>query len=205
MVYVEYMLMLLSTYKTNVTTLIVTDEAVKLDRVLRDRGYTNGVRAWQAPKDNDTHPYSLVWAHKLAIEEEIAQGNYTAYVYMEDDTHLSWTALTTWALDTEVLEPLNFTRCIYRTEVSPETGEAVMLDWKEPVSLSAHNRQLDVKMANSIKFHEVQSRSKKHSGTSVDGWGLAVVHRYFLGPVEPFQGMWIATRKQLVAYMASPY
>jgi hypothetical protein len=47
---------------------------------------------------------------------------YTSIIYMEDDTRLSWPALISWALDTEVLEPLNFTRCILRTEVDQPTG-----------------------------------------------------------------------------------
>jgi hypothetical protein len=53
----------------------------------------------------------------------------TSIVYMEDDTRLSWASLASRALDTEVLEQLNFTRCIYRTELSPDTGEVVMFDW----------------------------------------------------------------------------
>jgi hypothetical protein len=56
--------------------------------------------------------------------------NYTSIFYMEDDTHLSWPTVISWALDTEVLEPLNFTRCIYRTEVDAETGDFYVLDYQ---------------------------------------------------------------------------
>ena len=42
---------------------------------------------------------------------------YTTYIYIEDDTGLQWSALVSWALDQQVLEPLGFSRGFYRTEV----------------------------------------------------------------------------------------
>ena len=39
---------------------------------------------------------------------------YTAYMYMEDDTKVTWPALASWARDTELLEPLGFLRNFYR-------------------------------------------------------------------------------------------
>jgi hypothetical protein len=105
----------------------VTHEAAKLNIVLRNWVYTDRFSTCQAPRDNDSHPYSLVWAHKMAIEEATLKSDCTSILCMEDDTRLSWAALTSWALDTEVLEPLNFTRCIYRTELSPDTGHRVLI------------------------------------------------------------------------------
>jgi hypothetical protein len=208
MVYLESMLDIIDRYETNVTTLVVTDEAAKLNVVLRNWGYTDGFSCWQAPSANDSHPYSLVWAHKMAIEEATLKINYTSIVYMEDDTRLSWAALTSWALDTEVLEPLNLTRCFYRTELSPDTGHRVMLDWKQPVSIKSRGQPLDVTVANPLTFQSVTNRVANRScGFIRIGLGpwVCVVHRHFLNPTQPFQGMWAATKKQLNAYMSSPY
>ena len=60
-----------------------------------------------------------------------AAGNHTAYVYIEDDTEVLWPALLSWAIDTEALEPLNFQRGFYRTEVGDD-GESKMLDQNDP-------------------------------------------------------------------------
>jgi hypothetical protein len=57
-------------------------------------------------------------------------GNYSAYMYIEDDTLVPWPAIVSWAFDTEVLAPLGFIRGFYRTEVDPTTGDVVMLDNK---------------------------------------------------------------------------
>jgi hypothetical protein len=97
MVYLESMLTLILDYATDVKVLIVTDEATRLDVVLHTWGYTDGIATWQAPRVKDSHPYSLTWAHKKAIREEIAKGDFSSVVYMEDDTHLSWAALVSCA------------------------------------------------------------------------------------------------------------
>lgn len=208
LVYLESMLTLIGGYETEVRILVVTDEAAKLGVVLSMWGYT-GIKLWQTPREGDDgNLYSLVWAHKEAIEEEISRQDFTAVVYMEDDTRLSWASLTSWALDTEVLEPLNFTRCIYRTEISPDTGELMMLDWIEPVTVESHGKTLDMVLADPSKLDEVNRRIEhRYCGSIRDGLGPwhCKVHRHFLNPIRPFQGMWMATRKQLAAYMRSPY
>ena len=42
---------------------------------------------------------------------------YTAFLYIEDDTGITWPSLVSWALDQQHLEPLGFSRGFYRTEV----------------------------------------------------------------------------------------
>ena len=50
--------------------------------------------------------------------------DYSAFDFWEDDLIVTWDALVSWAKDTEILEPFNFTRSFDRYEFSPETGQA---------------------------------------------------------------------------------
>jgi len=215
LVYLESMINMIASYETDISILIVTDDLIKVNTTLSRWGYADTVRLWQAADDplcaTVDHPtcrFSLLWEHKAAVREEIASSDYTAVVYLEDDTHLTWGALTSWALDTEILQPLNFTRCIYRTEISPHTGHPVAMDWVEPVSVEVHGRSIDVSVENPSTYEEVSRRVAGRMCGPIREGGKSrpcTVHRYFLNPTRPFQGMWIATRKQLDAYIASPY
>jgi hypothetical protein len=44
-------------------------------------------------------------------------GNFTAFIYLEDDIRVRWPELVAWAADTIALEPYNLTRGFIRTEV----------------------------------------------------------------------------------------
>ena len=95
-------------------------------------------------------------------------------MYIEDDTQVPWRAMVAWARATPALAQLNLTYAFYRTEVSPATGELVMLDFATAVNIStAHT--LHVK-------------------------GLGD----FVEPSEPFCGMWLASDAQLREFMAHP-
>jgi hypothetical protein len=48
---------------------------------------------------------------------------------MQDDMRVTWPALVSWAVDTRLLEPQNFTRCFFRSEVIPTNGGVSLLDW----------------------------------------------------------------------------
>jgi hypothetical protein len=83
-----------------------------------------------------------------------------------------------------------------------------MLDWVEPVSLASQGQPLDAMIANPLTFQEVATRiSKRTCGSIRNEWGswTYLVHRRFFKPIRPFQGMWVLSRKQLDAYMASPF
>ena len=41
---------------------------------------------------------------KCLLHEALALGRYTTFVYMEDDTKISWPAMQSWAIDQEALE-----------------------------------------------------------------------------------------------------
>lgn len=126
--------------------------------------------------------YWLLWVHREAIFRAVQSKQYSTVIYMEDDTYLSWSALQSWAADTEILAPRNFTRCFYRTEVSPATGEDVMLDWVQPLKMS-NARTLD---SHILEMHPFQ-------------------HRRFLEPRQPFQGMWVANKDQLARFVRHPF
>ena len=88
---------------------------------------------------------------------------------------MPWRAMTAWARATPALAALNLTYGFYRTEVSPATGELVLLDMTIAVNTSAART-----------LH-------------VTGLGD------FLEPVQPFFGMWLASDAQLREFMAHPF
>jgi hypothetical protein len=206
------MLDLIQTYETRVDVLIITDNKKPLHTILSSWGYFNSsnpmIQVMQAPTSKDKNKYSLLWAHRQAIEEALEKHpGYTSFIYMEDDTHLTWPSVVSWALDTEILEPMNFTRCIYRTEVDVETGDFNLLDYHSPLKISSEN-MLD--MSQNTDFLRVQRRVNAQSGCSCGKhrngtpWTCAV-HDLFVSPTTPFQGMWMASRSQLVRFMAHQF
>lgn len=207
LLYLEAILSLASSYRTVVDILVITDDANNLREVIASWGYAETVSVWSAAKhDGDLHKYSLLWAHKAAIQDHVPGSTYTSVVYLEDDTRLSWASLVSWAVDSEVLEPLEWTRCMFRTEVSPATGQLNMLDWTFPYNITTF-QIFDVQKSNPARYVEVAARLQgMDCGALRDGsaWPCRV-HKHFVSPNEPFQGMWMATRKQLEKYMAHPY
>jgi hypothetical protein len=214
LVYLEAMLLIVENYKTNVDILIVTDKYQELHNVLAKWGKFGPeskmrirTLVWQAPETpEDRNPYRLLWAHKDAIRQTL-EPHHTAVVYMEDDTRLAWSSLVSWAFDTEILEPLNFTRCFFRTETSATKGTSNMLDWTMPLVLTNKNT-VDAYLKEKATSTKTSLRTGSLFGCGClrDGslWPCQV-HRHFLSPEEPFQGMWIATRTQLARYMEHPY
>lgn len=205
LVYLEAVLNIATSYQTKLEIIIVTNKASQLNAAVQGWGFN--VSVWQAPAGPANEPYQLVWAHKQAIEEALARESYTSVVYMEDDTRLSWASLISWALDTEILEPLNYTRCFYRTEIYAMSGKRVMLDARACNITSVC--KFDAMSAPPAAAYASSLSKKvagKHCGTLRNGtpWQCQV-HTRFYSPEYPFQGMWISTIKQLQVYMKSPY
>ena len=96
-------------------------------------------------------------------------------MYMEDDTQVPWRAMVAWARATPALTALNLTYGFYRTEVSPHTGELVMLDFSAKINISAAH--------------------------TLHVWGVGD----FVELPEPFMGMWLASEAQLREFMAHPF
>lgn len=214
LVYLATMLDVIRTYETQVDVVIVTDNDKALTRILDEWGYLQGgnprLQIWQAPATTDTQKYALLWAHRQAVEEQLKRHpDYTSIIYMEDDTRLSWPTVTSWALDTEVLAPQNFSRCIYRTEVATETGGLNMMDWSVTPLYMTNKNIFDATL--NADYARVQARLKDaaapcHCGKHRDGssWPCQVHDRY-VQPLQPYQGMWMATRAQLALFMAHPF
>ena len=211
LIYLETLLDTTRTYETPVDIVIVTDNGPAVEKVLETWGWAinNSTLKVRCPtlEPEDTNPHALLWAHRPVIEEELPRANYTSLIYMEDDTPLSWPTLMSWALDTEVLEPLNFTRCMYRTEVDHKIGRTNIFDWMVPVQLTEGNL---LHLGGTPTYAEVSERLKKsalaHCGLLRDGstWPCQV-HQHYVSPGQPFQGMWMANRAQLERFMAHPY
>jgi hypothetical protein len=222
LVYLERVLDAAGTYRTRVDVLIVTDQAQAVHSVLASWGFQADKRqdltVWQAPNTAEEKKYKLLWAHRQAIADRlhvVGPNHYSAIFYMEDDTRLDWPAVVSWALDTEVLEPHNLTRCFYRTEVHATYGTPALLDWRAPLNLSAPGTVLRLDSGQSgtgpsfSRSHRTSATAQKAACESLflrDGspWDCSP-HSVYLLPREPFQGMWTATRPQLTAFMAHPY
>lgn len=117
------------------------------------------VRQTHPDEPVDKNTYSILWSHRKLIEEQLPQADYTSIIYMEEDTRLSWPALISCALDTEVLEPLNFTRCIFRTEVDHKIGRTNIFDWMVPVQLRDGNT---LRVVDTPAYKQVTGRLKKN-------------------------------------------
>jgi hypothetical protein len=116
--------------RTNVDIVVVTDNANSLANALRYFRYKNvDIHEFNASsKHNTGNKYDLLWEHRLVIDERWESvRNYSSFMYIEDDTLVPWTNLVSWAIDTEVLEPLGFTRGVYRTEINA-AGQLSMND-----------------------------------------------------------------------------
>ena len=96
-------------------------------------------------------------------------------LYMEDDTQVPWRAMVAWARSMPALALFNLTYGFYRTEMSPKTGELVMMDLEVKTNLSAANT-----------LH-------------INGLGD------FVELNEPYFGKWLASDEQLRDFMAHPY
>lgn len=210
LIYLTTILDTIRTYETRVHVVIVTDNERALRRALRKIEPFNGnnrtLQISRAPPTKDTNKHALLWAHRQVIEEQFDRyPNFTSIIYMEDDTRLSWPAVVSWALDTEVLAPLNFSRCIYRTEIDAKTGGSNMLDWASPLNLTCEST---LNMSRKVDYARVRDRiqnaSPSHCGKRRDGTPCRV-HQYYFPPRYPFQGMWMASRAQLVSFMEHPY
>ena len=206
LVYLESVLATAASYQTDVDILIVTDNGSSLSALIASWGWAHSVRVWEAKEDADERLYSLLWTHKNAIEEQLEHADYTTVIYLEDDTRLSWTMVISWAIDSEIMEPLGFTRCFYRTEVSPDTGNPNLLDWKFSHNITKFPL-LDISKTNPSGYEDLVRRTRGFAcGILRNGssWPCTP-HRYYVSPQLPFQGMWIATRRRLDLYMAHSY
>lgn len=123
-------------------------------------------------------------------------------MYLEDDTDVSWGVMQSWARDTAVLEPLGFKRGLVRTEFHPDDGRAALMDVMERINITEWPRKLGVDVPEGRRC-QIVDRKQPY-------WGLKEVpancqHAHYVSLKQPYMGMWLATRKQMQAFRASPY
>ncbi len=115
-----------------VDIVVVTDRPEALARLLHDFRYENiEIHAFNSSSRQFTgqDKYDLLWEHRDIVKERLhSVRNYSTFMYVEDDTLVPWSSLVSWAIDTEVLEPLGFTRGIFRTEIN-HTGQRSLNDF----------------------------------------------------------------------------
>lgn len=206
--------------KTRVDSLIVTDQASPLKTGLRGMSaMLHGVQQLEVWQPNNEQidqtksigQYWLTYQHRFAIQSKLKQEDYTAVLYMEDDTFLSWPAIVSWALDTQLLQPLKFTRCFYRTEVHHATGTKVMLDWetKENLTESPTVDVMSVDKRSRARYlalsQQLRNEGCKQLASPVVQPCMSSLHRHFVSPSFPFQGMWLLNKQQLSEFMQHPY
>lgn len=212
LVQLESTLATIATYETNVHTLVLTDDASRLDALLSDWGRSETTEAVQmaiSKRDDDLSCGPPVACTDI-IGQHVSEGGYTSISYLEPGTRLTWTALASWALDTEVLEALNLRRCFYHTTLSPETGEKVLVDWVEPISVQRNGKaRVDAMLENPTDFERVSSRgSQLASGSERGSWargrGACTIHRHFVS-IDlhscPSTNTRVFTRKEWETYM----
>lgn len=186
LVHLESTLATIATYEADIHTMILTNDTSRLDTLLTDWGRGKAAEAVPMPElKGGDHSCGLPGAWMGIIKQRISASNYTSIIHLDPGARLTWAALASWALDTEVLEPLNLTRCFYHTTLSPETGEKVLANWVEPIRVgSDSNAWVDAMLENPGNFKRVSSRSEgRFLGYEQGGWAhvrACKVHRHFV-------------------------
>lgn len=103
-----------------VDIVVVTDKPEALERLLYEMRLDDIIIHpfnSSSPQFSGKDKFDLLWEHRIVMKERFdSPRNYSTFMYLEDDTLVPWPTLVSWAIDTEVLEPLGFTRGIFRTE-----------------------------------------------------------------------------------------
>ncbi|KAK9838814.1 hypothetical protein WJX74_003824 [Apatococcus lobatus] len=169
----------LATWPTEVDVRVVTEKPERLQQTFI---------AWQLPASFTAagpihelpHPFELAWVHRDLMQAALATGQYTAFIYLEDDMRLTWDSLISWATDQAVLEPLGFQRQFYRTEIAPWDGKQWLFDALQHVHLATYERKLDV---------GVQTRA----------------HQHYIQLPEPYSAVFVASPTLLARFIKSPF
>jgi hypothetical protein len=215
--YLDIMLQEALAYRSPVLDiLLVTDKVQPLQTVVSswqlplNISYVEGV-----PDAGDKNRYWLTWVHRGAIAKAVKAKSYSTVLYMEvrlqlfalvqprtattdlvlchsqDDTRMTWPTLVSWAIDTRVLAPWNFTRCFYRTEVDPQSGGFRLMDYRHGLDVvhNTTNMILDMATLDPARYtQQAHDLQKKSCGAHNNGQPVHCrVHRHFVAPDNPFQ------------------
>lgn len=202
-----------------VDILLITDDATSLRRTLATLRLPLNMSFYEGKQDPAEreadakyamNEYWLAWEHRKAIEAAVSTKNYTTVLYMEDDTRMPWPSLVSWALDTQLLEPFNFTRCFYRTEFDPKNGQLRLLDYRQGIDVRASSQMVKLDMLRdapasfSAASRQLAGKVCGHLQGRKSTPLPCTLHRHFVAPDNPFQGLWVANRKQLDRFMQQP-
>jgi hypothetical protein len=141
----------------------------------------------------------------LDINRAARPGNYSTYMYIEDDTHIPWPALVSWAFDTEVLAPLGFVRGFYRTEVNPTTGDVAMLDCVKPLNLYEWNRSVHIPPSPFVCNTTYGDWIVAQPNAEPRQAATCLAHANYIELPCPYMGMWISSHQQLQKFIQSDF
>jgi hypothetical protein len=213
-------------YETSVDTEVLTQHPQYLTKVLPSWRLQHSVVAVGPATESyttDSSPFRLIWEHRfymrhafnsgkfpLSVEPHApwgllkhhSPGKYSTYMYLEDDTLVPWPALVSWAFDTEVLEPLGFMRGFYRTEVSPMTGELVLLDIRGHVVESQWKRSIQV-APSPLVCNTTAGEWNSTQPTVTSSPRTCLIHSTYIELPWCYMGMWISTHLQLQKFIQS--
>lgn len=184
LVYLENVLARLLAFPTNMDITVVTDDAASLSTVVQDWNLSSSVDVKGFDVSREANPYALLWKHREVMEHMFLQTPCTALMHLEDDTDLTWGAMQSWALDTAVLEPLNFTRGFIRTEYGLE-GRRMAMDATDIMRVASYGGQGTA---------EAQCSSYG---------GRVSHHLYYVQLRESYYGFWVVTRRLMEQWLRS--
>ena len=126
---------------------------------------------------------SKLWIPCYLSNGNCCAGDYTTFMYLEDDIPMQWQTLLSWAHDNEALEPMGLQRQFYRTEIAPWNGRPYMTDARGYTSLDK---------AESV-FRTVHLDNPTASG-----------HKDFVALSDPYSAVYVASKSLMKKFAASP-
>jgi hypothetical protein len=119
-------------------------------------------------------------------------------MYLEDDQIVQWNALLSWALDAEALAPFGHQRAFFRTETARDTGEDMMLDITDQLSVrQAFTLHLDADNVTRPFCPSCRALEQHHCRHHM------CVHQHYIQVPDSFQGMWLASHDLMTQFMQS--
>lgn len=201
---------------TNITIVITTNKPANLINALNLYMIDCSKIEICDSKLSKKNSFDLTFEHRLVIEEKLKTKHYTAYMYTEDDHMITPQGLVSWAIDTELLEPLGFVRGFVRSEYCGERQQH-LFDYAfapKDISLTKGRPKVDSsykRTTSGINFESnLQHISSKYGGselcpsTGEQGGNIYTpcpIHTQFFSPEYFHQGMWLLSHIQLIAFM----
>jgi hypothetical protein len=205
--FIERVLIAVAEYRTvartvEIVVLVDGDGALRLRELLFTRQLSQLLHPLEIVAVNMTalsHPFMLAHQYKAifsAAMKRPAAEQPTTFIYLEEDIVLSALALAHWALDAPALSRYGLQRGFYRYE-NGRLGCQWLADERQPTAVSKMRRL--VLNASHLEGKSWRSRVDAQLIYQLD----ANSSRAFVTQNAPYSALTVATRAQLVAYMAS--